>query len=700
MKDLHAHINRPFPITLSVALLAFALPWLAGCGGDDEAAVGGADATLSDGTSDGGGNVDVDVGPDAADSNAAETSDAGVEEDSASASDAAEDTTAGLVCPGAPGCPCSSNDECDDSDPCTVDGECDAGACQGKTPVVCDDGVDCTSDNCDPADGCAYPPRLGSCQDGDPCTVGDTCEAGKCKSGAPAVCDDENECTDDSCTPGIGCTFAHNTNVCIAENECSEPGLCDFATCIPGKVKPCSDGKACTFSVCDPVVGCSHVNLPSETTCTNGQIADGRCYEGFKGAKALTWAEARGSCQAWGGVLATIRSKEGNAATRAQADAKCGKKADAWLGLNDRVREGWWRWGDGSSAIYLNWGKSEPNNAGNEDVASMRADGMWNDRSDDPKAGKMACWVCSRRLPQPCKAGGAACLAGATCAAGACDASAAKVDPCDDANACTADSCTKGTCQHAPLTKGATCTGGTCFSGVCKADPTPPVTIPKSCKTIYQTDTTASSGVRWLHPTALPAPVSAHCDHTAGGGWTLVLKTQGKNKDFAYAGKNWGEKPTKSVPNPGPEAGEALLPTYWSVPVQEIRVVMFRKKVRREVVMNAKGASLHALIQAKKPTPTTAGLAAWKQLIIDGSLQKSCHTEGINTGTPNGSGRVRIGIMGNQENNCASPDSWLGVGGIEKMCGGSKGVFSGNIACYGADKGNRWVAVPTWVYVR
>ena len=117
--------------------------------------------------------------------------------------------------------------------------------------------------------------------------------------------------------------------------------------------------------------------------------------------------------------------------------------------------------------------------------------------------------------------------------------------------------------------------------------------------------------------------------------------------------------------------------------------------------LKAKGSSLRALLMGKKPVLTQAGLAGWKALLVDASLQQSCHAEGLNMASSFGLKRVRIGIMGNQENDCASPDSWIGVGGVESVCGGvKKGIFAGNLACYGADKGDRFVAADTWVYVR
>jgi hypothetical protein len=48
--------------------------------------------------------------------------------------------------------------------------------------------------------------------------------------------------------------------------------------------------------------------------------------------------------------------------------------------------------------------------------------------------------------------------------------------------------------------------------------------------------------------------------------------------------------------------------------------------------------------------------------MASGSLQPHCNREGFNNDVP-GYTRVRLGIVANQENDCASPDSRLGLRG-------------------------------------
>ncbi len=76
--------------------------------------------------------------------------------------------------------------------PCRVDGECD-------------DDNPCTDDRCEPTFGCVFQPHLRACDDGDRCTEGESCSAGRCVGGAPRACDDGDGCTADRCDPEAGC---------------------------------------------------------------------------------------------------------------------------------------------------------------------------------------------------------------------------------------------------------------------------------------------------------------------------------------------------------------------------------------------------------------------------------------------------------------------------------------------------------------
>lgn len=140
--------------------------------------------------------------------------------------------------------------DCDDNETCTWD-YCVETTCF-HAPVECDDGDPCTGllgyDYCDPETGeCAYPLSW-DCDDGEECT-NDLCDGGGGCSHTPnnSFCDDGVECTiNDHCIGGV----------CESEgiNQCLEG-------CVGEPVPPCTDSDPCTDDYCDPALGCIHESI-------------------------------------------------------------------------------------------------------------------------------------------------------------------------------------------------------------------------------------------------------------------------------------------------------------------------------------------------------------------------------------------------------------------------------------------------------
>ncbi|MBI3782242.1 MAG: SMP-30/gluconolactonase/LRE family protein [Deltaproteobacteria bacterium] len=147
------------------------------------------------------------------------------------------------VCVPDVGCTIQPKDDgarCEDGNACTVDESCVAGVCRGST-LACDDRNVCTDDSCDPQLGCQYTNNRASCDDANACTVGDTCSSGAC-SGVPRPCDDGNVCTDDRCDPAAGCQFTNNSRACDDGKSCTSRDTCVRGVCV-GLTNQCGDGK-------------------------------------------------------------------------------------------------------------------------------------------------------------------------------------------------------------------------------------------------------------------------------------------------------------------------------------------------------------------------------------------------------------------------------------------------------------------------
>ena len=91
----------------------------------------------------------------------------------------------------------------------------------------CLEGPPCTAGTCSLGE-CSYDPAPGGCDDGDACTTGDFCLDGACV-GEPMLCDDDLDCTTDSCADGV-CSSALDAGFCVAAGVCEAEGS---ASCLP-----------------------------------------------------------------------------------------------------------------------------------------------------------------------------------------------------------------------------------------------------------------------------------------------------------------------------------------------------------------------------------------------------------------------------------------------------------------------------------
>ena len=119
---------------------------------------------------------------------------------------------------------------------------------------------------------------------------------------------------------------------------------------------------------------------------------------------------------------------------------------------------------------------------------------------------------------------------------------------------------------------------------------------------------------------------------------------------------------------PGGETGfdsqETKLPTYWDTPFSKICLGMKIGQQMNFIVINKQANSLFSLIADGQYRATSLGRNTWKTLIgSQASLQTNCNREGFNAaGSAQGSSKARIGILGNNENGCVTPDSRIGFG--------------------------------------
>lgn len=180
--------------------------------------------------------------------------------------------------------PVNNGGFCDDGDPCTELGTCFGGMCTPGPTKDCSflNGT-CSVGVCDPVQGCiAMPQNDGTfCDDGQYCTVNDTCQAGTCTGspnpcGAPAdicmiaACDEINDTC--SAAPGNDGAMCNDGNICTMSETCAM-GKC-------GGGAPANQGVACD----------------DKNACTTGEICNNGACSG--GSQIVACASNDGCCPA------------------------------------------------------------------------------------------------------------------------------------------------------------------------------------------------------------------------------------------------------------------------------------------------------------------------------------------------------------------------------------------------------------------
>ena len=176
---------------------------------------------------------------------------------------------------------------CDDGDACTATDTCQAGVCVAGDATVCTALDACHGIGvCDPQSGiCSDPPKEegANCDNGDPCTTADTCQAGVCVAGDPIACTAQDAChVAGVCDPQTGtCTnpAAADDLACDDEDACTQTDTCQAGVCLGSNPQVCTALDSCHESgVCDPYTGiCSNPESPDGTECAEGTCQAGEC---------------------------------------------------------------------------------------------------------------------------------------------------------------------------------------------------------------------------------------------------------------------------------------------------------------------------------------------------------------------------------------------------------------------------------------
>ena len=107
-------------------------------------------------------------------------------------------------------------------------------------------------------------PDGAQCDPGNECLTGATCTAGACK-GRERVCNDDNACTTDVCNPLDGCGA-------VPAPPCPGDGVCQLGVCDPAT--GCGLTKAPDGTFCGPRRGCDQADVCVDGACVERNLPD------------------------------------------------------------------------------------------------------------------------------------------------------------------------------------------------------------------------------------------------------------------------------------------------------------------------------------------------------------------------------------------------------------------------------------------
>ena len=175
---------------------------------------------------------------------------------------------------------------------------------------------------------------------------------------------------------------------------------------------------------------------------------------------------------------------------------------------------------------------------------------------------------------------------------------------------------------------------------------------------------------------------------------------------FSYHSNYWSNKNTfgEIWGTIGFDDEETKMPSYWSNNFTQICLGMRVGDVTEWLTIDRQASSLHSLIAGNNYKPTSLGRDKWKSLIDESSLQLECNKEGFNVKSPTArdhSAITRIGIISNNEEDCNSCDSRIGIGS-----GGTSGRMDGTNSCgneagpFESDNGKQHIKANCYILIK
>jgi len=150
------------------------------------------------------------------------------------------------------------------------------------------------------------------------------------------------------------------------------------------------------------------------------------------------------------------------------------------------------------------------------------------------------------------------------------------------------------------------------------------------------------------------------------GGYTLVMRTDGSLSTFGYDSSHWTSNTVYNdvfALREGLHGQEAKFQGYNKLPFVKVCIGMKVGGAMNYVELTHRSTSLLHYIGTGTYHGSSQLRTRWLNLVPGGGLQNHCNKEGFNSVVnARTEVKVRIGIIGNEQNDCNSPDSAIGIG--------------------------------------
>jgi len=200
----------------------------------------------------------------------------------------------------------------------------------------------------------------------------------------------------------------------------------------------------------------------------------------------------------------------------------------------------------------------------------------------------------------------------------------------------------------------------------------------QSCFAVAAQVTVPTTGVHVLLESGLGlANYEAWCDMDVdGGGWTLAIKVDGSDRRFEFSRPDWTNTTTNNADSPALDQVQAKLRSFSTVALDEVLLGIASlpagpsppsRPYRLLRVPVVPSPSLRALFAGPSNVviPGAPPRDAW--IALDPAFRPDigCNQVTVNS-TPSAgpaAQRLRLGLITSGGDSCATPNSWIGIGG-------------------------------------